>query len=53
MLIANFQVEDKINKPRFLQIFFSVANIKFDVILKMLFLKISNANISFSEKILI
>ena len=49
MVIANFQVEDKISKPRFFQETFLVANIKFEMILRMLFFKISNADMSFGE----
>ena len=51
MVIADFQVEDKANKSRFFQEIFLVANTKFEVILRMLFLKISNADVSFGEKI--
>ena len=50
MMIANFQVEDKIGKFRFFQKIFLVANTKFEVILMMLFLKINNADISFGER---
>ena len=52
MVIADFQIENKANRPRLFQKRFLVANIKFEVILKILFLKISNANIFFSKKIL-
>ena len=52
MIIANFQVEDKANKPRFFQETFLVADTKFEVILGMLFLKISNADVSFGKKTL-
>ena len=52
MVIADFQVEDKANRPRFFQKTFLVANTKFEVILEMPFLKISNANVLFSERIL-
>ena len=53
MVIADFQIEDKASKPRFFQKTFLIANTKFEVILKMFFLKISNADISFDKKILI
>ena len=46
-----FQVEDKVNKPRLFMKIFMVANIKFEIILEMLFLKISNVDVSFGEKI--
>ena len=52
MVIADFQVEDKTNKPRFFQKMFLVADTKFEVILRMSFLKISNANVLFGKKIL-
>ena len=47
MVIADFQVEDKVGRPRFFQETFLVANTKFEVILEMLFLKLSNADVSF------
>ena len=50
-MIADFQIEDKVGKPRFFLEIFLVANIKFEIILKMRFLKFSNINILFSEKI--
>ena len=49
MVIPDFQVEDKINRPRFFKEIFLVADTKFEVILGMLFLKISNADVSFDE----
>ena len=49
MVIADFQVENKANRPRFFQETFLVANTKFEVILGMPFLKISNADVSFGE----
>ena len=52
MVIADFQVEDKGNRPRFFQETFSMANIKFKVILGIPFLKISNANVAFNERTL-
>ena len=52
MIIADFQIENKANSSRFFQKIFLVADTKFKVILKMLFLKLSNANISFGKKIL-
>ena len=51
MVIADFQVKDKISRPRFLQKTFLVTNTKFDVILGMLFLKISNADMLFDKEI--
>ena len=52
MVIADFQVEDKASRPRFFQKTFLVADTKFEVILGMFFLKISNANMSFGERTL-
>ena len=49
MVIADFQVEDKSGRPRFFQETFLVADTKFEVILGMPFLKISNANVAFGE----
>ena len=49
MVIADFQVEDKSGRPRFFQKTFLVADTKFEVILGMPFLKISNANVAFGE----
>ena len=49
MVIADFQVEDKGGRPRFFQEIFLVADTKFEVILGMLFLKLSNAELSFGE----
>ena len=49
MIIADFQIGKKANRPRFFQEIFLVANTQFEVILEMLFLKISNADVSFGE----
>ena len=51
MVIADFQLEDKANKPIFFQEIFLVADIKFELILKMLFLKINNTDVLFSKEI--
>ena len=53
IIIANFQVEDKASRPRFFQKTFLMADTKFEVILGMSFLKISNTDMSFDEKTLI
>ena len=50
MIIAAFQIEDKVNRPRFFHETFLVVNTLFEVILGMSFLKISNADVSFGEK---
>ena len=52
IVIVDFQVKDKVNRPRFFQDIFLIIDINFEVILKMLFLKISNVNILFGKKIL-
>ena len=52
IVIADFQVRNKINRPRFFQKTFLVANTIFEMILGMLFLKISNADMSFDKGIL-
>ena len=51
MVIVDFQVEDKSGRSRFFQEIFLVADMKFEVILRMFFLKLSNADVSFNEKI--
>ena len=52
IVIADFLVEDKDGKPRFFQKTFLVANTKFEVILRIPFLKISNTDVVFDKKIL-
>ena len=52
MVIVDFQVENKASRPRFFQETFLVADTKFEVILGMLFLKISNADVLFDEETL-
>ena len=51
-MIADFQVEHKDGRPRFFQKTFLVADTKFEMVLGMPFLKISNANVAFGEGIL-
>ena len=46
-------MNDKVGKRRFFQKTFLVADTKFEVILGKFFIKFSNANIFFDEKILI
>ena len=50
MVVVDFQVEDKANRPRFFQKVFIIADTKFKVILGMFFLKFSNADMSFGKK---
>ena len=52
MMIANFQIENKIGRPRFFQKMFLVTNTKLEIILEKLSLKFSNANILFDEETL-
>ena len=52
IVIADFQVEDKVGRPKFFQDIFLVADIKFEVILGMPFLKISNADMAFGKRTL-
>ena len=52
MMIADFQMKNKVGKPRFFQETFLVTDTKFEIILGMLFLKLSNADVSFGERIL-
>ena len=49
MVIADLQVEDKSGRLRFFQEIFLVADTKFEVILGISFLKLSNADVSFGE----
>ena len=52
IVIADFQVEDKGGRPRFFQETFLVAETKFEVVLGMPFLKISNTDVAFGEEML-
>ena len=52
MVIADFQVEDKGGRPRFFQEKFLLTDTKFEVVLRIPFLEISNANVAFGEETL-
>ena len=52
MVIADFQVKDKIGRLKFFQEIFLVTDTKFEVVLKMPFLKISNKDVAFGKKTL-
>ena len=52
MIIADFQIEDKVIRPRLFQEIFLVVDTKFEVILEMFFLKISNIDVLFGKKTL-
>ena len=45
MVLANFKVEDKLRKTRFFQETFLLADISVKVVLSMLFLTLSNADV--------
>ena len=47
IIITDFQMKDMVGKPRIFWKAFFVADIKYEVILELFFLKISNANILF------
>ena len=50
MIITNFQIKNKANRLKFFEKTFLIADIKFEVILKMFFLKISKIDILFGKK---
>ena len=50
MIITNFKVKVKINRSKFFQKIFPVSDTKFEIILKMFFLKISNADVLFDDR---
>ena len=50
MVIAAFQVKDKFGRARFFQETFLLADTRMEVVLKMPFLTLNNANIQFAEK---
>ena len=45
MVITSFQTKDKLKKARFFQETFLLADFNMEVVLKMLFLTFSNANL--------
>ena len=53
IVITDFQIENKVSKAKFFQKTFLITNIKFEIILEILFLKFSNIYVPFSEKTLI
>ena len=53
MIIAGFQIEDKLGRARFFQESFLLAETSMKVVLEMSFLTLSNADIQFVEKELI
>ena len=53
MVIAGFSLQDKLGKVRFFQETFLVADTRMEVVLEMLFLTLSNADIRFAERELV
>ena len=49
MIIAGFQIQDKLRRTRFFQETFLMADTRMDVVLGMPFLTLSNADIQFAE----
>ena len=50
MVIAGFQVEDKLGRIQFLQESFLLAEAGMEVVFRMLFLIFNNADIQFADK---
>ena len=50
IVIANFQMENKISKARFFQKTFLIINTKFEMILGIPLLKLNNADVLFGKK---
>lgn len=53
IVLASFQVKDKLGRDRFFQNIFLVADTSIEVILRMPFLALSNADVSFTKRELI
>lgn len=50
IVLTSFQVKDKLGKARFFQKIFLLIDVSIEVILRMLFLILNNANIQFAKK---
>ena len=50
MVLASFQIEDKLKRARFFQETFLLADFSIEVVLGMPFLTLSNADIQFARK---
>ena len=50
MVLASFQVENKLERPWFFQETFLLANLSMEVVLEIPFLTFNNANIQFALK---
>lgn len=49
IIIANFQIEDKVGRPRYFQEIFLIAITKIEMVLEMFFFKFSNVDMSFGN----
>ena len=50
MVIAAFSVTDQANRVKLFEIIFLVANVSPDIILEILFLTLSDANVNFLKR---
>ena len=50
MVLASFQMKNKLGRPRFFQKTFLLANLSVKLVLRIPFLSLSNANIQFAQK---
>ena len=50
IVLASFQVKDKLGRAQFFQEIFLLADISVEMVLRILFLTLSNANIQFNKK---
>lgn len=50
MMINNFQIKEKVGRLKFFYKTFLMANTKFEIILKMLFLEFNNVDVLFGKK---
>ena len=50
MVVSTFSILDKDNRERFFEKSFLLANIKLEIVLRMFFLIISNADIDFQAR---
>ena len=50
--MANFQIEDKIGKSKYFQKIFLIANIKVELVIRILFFKLNITDVLFSNKTL-
>ena len=50
MVLASFQIKDKLGRARFFQKTFLLTDLNIEVVLRMPFLTLSNADIQFARK---